>query len=81
MRDGVGGAAAVLARAWAGPGGVPARAPGLPALLDRVLPLHEQVRVDLSLPGCPPRPDLLFLVLSDLVAGRAPDLAGLLRFG
>jgi NAD-reducing hydrogenase small subunit len=81
MRDGVGGAAAVLARAWSGPGGVPARAPGLPALLGRVLPLHEQVRVDLSLPGCPPRPDLLFLVLSDLVAGRAPDLAGLLRFG
>ena len=81
MRDGAGGAAAVLARAWAGPGGVPARAPELPALLDRVIPLHEQVRVDLSLPGCPPRPDLLFLVLSDLVAGRTPGLEGLLRFG
>ena len=72
-------------RSLRGPGpvpeGVPARAPGLPALLDRVLPLREQVRVDFSLPGCPPRADLLFLVLSDLVAGRAPDLAGLLRFG
>jgi NAD-reducing hydrogenase small subunit len=81
MRDGVGGAAAVRARSWSGPGGVPEREPGLPALLDRVVPLHERVHVDLSLPGCPPRADLLHLVLSDLVAGRAPDVEGLLRFG
>jgi len=81
MRDGVGGAAAVLARSWSGPGGVPARDPGLPALLDRVVPLRDRVHVDLSLPGCPPRPDLLHLVLADLVAGRNPDLDGLLRFG
>jgi len=81
MRDGVGGADAVRARSWSGPGGVPDREPGLPALLDRVFPLHERVHVDLSLPGCPPRADLLHLVLSDLVAGRLPDLEGLLRFG
>jgi NAD-reducing hydrogenase small subunit len=81
MRDGVGGAAAVLARSWSGPGGVSARDPLLPALLDRVLPLRDRVEVDLSLPGCPPRADLLHLVLTDLAAGRSPDLEGLLRFG
>jgi NAD-reducing hydrogenase small subunit len=81
MRDGVGGAAAVRARSWSGPDGVPAREPGLPELLDAVLPLREKVHVDLSLPGCPPRADLLHLVLSDLVAGRQPALSGLLRFG
>ncbi len=81
MRDGVGGAAAVRARSWSGPGGVPDREPGLPALLDRVVPLRDRVHVDLSLPGCPPRADLLHLVLSDLVAGRRPDLEGLFRFG
>jgi bidirectional [NiFe] hydrogenase diaphorase subunit len=81
MRDGVGGAAAVRARSWSGPGGVPEREPGLPALLERVAPLRDRVHVDLSLPGCPPPADLLHLVLSDLVAGRSPDLEGLLRFG
>jgi bidirectional [NiFe] hydrogenase diaphorase subunit len=81
MRDGVGGAVAVLARSWSGPLGVPARQRSLPPLLDRVLPLHEEVRVDVSLPGCPPRPDLIHLVLSELVAGRPLDLAGRLRFG
>jgi bidirectional [NiFe] hydrogenase diaphorase subunit len=81
MRDGVGGASAVLARSWSGPGGVPAREPGLPGLLDRVVPLHDRVAVDLSLPGCPPPADLLLLVLTDLVAGRSPDLEGHLRFG
>jgi NAD-reducing hydrogenase small subunit len=81
MRDGVGGAAAVLARSWSGPGGSPGRAPGLPALLDRVAPLRERVHVDLSLPGCPPPADLLDLVLTDLVAGRVPDLDGRTRFG
>jgi NAD-reducing hydrogenase small subunit len=56
--------------------------PGIvPPLLDRVLPLHQLVRVDLWLPGCPPHPDLIFQVLVDLVEGRKPDLSGRLRFG
>jgi NAD-reducing hydrogenase small subunit len=81
LRDGVGGVPAVLARSWSGPLGIPVRQPALPPLLDRVTPLHEEVRVDLSLPGCPPRADLIHRVLSDLLAGRAPDVAGLARYG
>ena len=53
----------------------------LPRLLDRVLPLHQVVKVDVFLPGCPPHPDLIHRVLCDALAGRPPDLAGKLRFG
>lgn len=81
MRDGVGGAAAVLARSWSGPGGAPHRGRALPVLTDRVVPLRDVVRVDLALPGCPPHPDLVHLVLADLAAGRRPALAGLAHFG
>jgi NAD-reducing hydrogenase small subunit len=55
--------------------------PELPRLLDRVLPLHEVIPVDLFLPGCPPGADLLHAVLLDLLAGRLPDLQGKVRFG
>ena len=58
------------------------REPGIvPALLDRVRPLHEVVAVDLYLPGCPPSADLIFYAVSELVAGRRPDLNERLRYG
>lgn len=53
----------------------------LPVLLKRVRPVHEVVRVDLQVPGCPPSPDTIFRVLSDLLAGHMPDVAALTRFG
>jgi bidirectional [NiFe] hydrogenase diaphorase subunit len=81
LRDGVGGVPAVLARSWSGARGLPQRSPSLPPLLARVVPLHAEVRVDLSLPGCPPRADLLHWVLAELVAGRRPDPAGHVRYG
>jgi NAD-reducing hydrogenase small subunit len=56
--------------------------PGLvPTLLDRVRPVHEVVPVDLYLPGCPPAADLIHFVLTELVAGRRPDLRDQLRYG
>jgi NAD-reducing hydrogenase small subunit len=56
--------------------------PGVvPALLDRVRPVHEVVSVDVYLPGCPPSADLIHFVLTELVAGRTPDLKDRLKYG
>jgi NAD-reducing hydrogenase small subunit len=43
-------------------------------LLDRVVPCHEVVEIDLYLPGCPPSADTLWAALTALLAGRAPAL-------
>ena len=48
--------------------------PELPLLLYKVHPLHEVVRVDYYLPGCPPPGDAFFTILSDLLAGKEPSL-------
>jgi NAD-reducing hydrogenase small subunit len=53
----------------------------VPALLDKVRPVHEFVKVDMYLPGCPPSADIFYSVLNDLLAGRTPDVANLTRFG
>jgi NAD-reducing hydrogenase small subunit len=60
-------------------GGVPTD--GVPALLKQVQPLHEVVRVDVHVPGCPPKPNAILFVLSELLEGRKPDLGSKLRFG
>jgi len=60
---------------------IPAEPGIVPALLDRVRPVHEVVPIDLYLPGCPPSADLIFYTLSELVAGRRPDLSERLRYG
>jgi len=46
--------------------------PELPLPLDKVHPLHEVVKVDYFIPGCPPSADVIWKFLSDLLAGRAP---------
>ncbi|MEB3322578.1 MAG: oxidoreductase [Synechococcaceae cyanobacterium] len=59
-------------------------APGIvPELLERVLPLHEVIPVDLFLPGCPPSAERIRAVLEPLLEGRMPQMEGpdLLRFG
>jgi NAD-reducing hydrogenase small subunit len=53
----------------------------VPSLLNKVRPVHEFVKVDMYLPGCPPSADTFFTVISDLLAGRIPDVASLTRFG
>lgn len=53
----------------------------LPRLLPYVRPLHEYVDVDVYVQGCPPKPDVIYYVLTELVAGRTPDLTAKTRPG
>jgi NAD-reducing hydrogenase small subunit len=53
----------------------------VPRLLPRVMPVHQVVRVDAFLPGCPPPADALYFALTELLAGRLPDMSGYTRFG
>ena len=52
----------------------------VPRLLPTARPVHRVVKVDVFLPGCPPSADLIYTMLTDLLAGRVPDVAGS-RFG
>lgn len=55
--------------------------PELPLPLDQVHPLTDVVKVDYSLPGCPPSGDAIWQFLTDLVAGRTPHLGhGLIHY-
>ncbi len=49
-------------------GGIP-NDPEIPVLLDRVYPVHEVVKVDYFLPGCPPSADTLWAALVALLKG------------
>jgi len=46
----------------------------IPVLLDRVYPVHEVVKVDYHLPGCPPSADMIWEALTALLEGRELDL-------
>jgi NAD-reducing hydrogenase small subunit len=48
----------------------------IPRLLDRVVPLHKVVTVDLYMPGCPPPADRIRRVLEQVLAGATPHLEG-----
>jgi NAD-reducing hydrogenase small subunit len=53
----------------------------VPKLEKTVVPLHEVIKVDLFVPGCPPSADLIYYVLSEVLAGRVPDLTNRAHFG
>jgi NAD-reducing hydrogenase small subunit len=59
--------------------GVPNRI--VPPLLKRVTPVHEVVKVDVFVPGCPPSASTIGYVVNELLDGRQPDLTGRTRFG
>jgi NAD-reducing hydrogenase small subunit len=86
-RQGRTSAAAVLDRGYlelADQGAAHPHAPGIvPELLERVLPLHEVIPVDLFLPGCPPSAERIHSFLAALLRGERPVMEGsaMLRFG
>jgi NAD-reducing hydrogenase small subunit len=83
LRNQLGTASDVLQEVYivhGGPRGVMPDEPGIvPVLLDRVLPLHAVVAVDLYLPGCPPPAPRIRALIEALLAGRMPAEQG--RFG
>ena len=54
---------------------------GVPALLKKAEPLHAAIKVDVHVPGCPPKPQAILQALGDLLEGREPDLGPKQRFG
>lgn len=48
--------------------------PEIPLLLNKVHPIHEVVKVDYFLPGCPPCADAIWTFLTELIAGKPIEL-------
>ena len=44
--------------------------PEIPLLLNKVHPIHEVVKVDYTLPGCPPSGDTIWTFLTELIEGK-----------
>jgi len=53
----------------------------IPKLLPYARPIHEVVKVDVFIPGCPPSADTIYYALSELLEGRQPELSTRTRFG
>jgi NAD-reducing hydrogenase small subunit len=53
----------------------------IPRLLPKVLPVHNVVKVDVFLPGCPPSASTILYALTELLAGRTPNISEHTRFG
>jgi len=53
----------------------------IPPLRKQTIPVHQVVPVDVFIPGCPPSADIIFYALTELLAGRVPELRGKTHFG
>ncbi len=53
----------------------------IPKLMKVARPVHEFVKVDVFLQGCPPPADAIYSALTQLLAGEHPELNGKTRFG
>jgi NAD-reducing hydrogenase small subunit len=53
----------------------------VPKLLKVVKPVHELVKVDVFLPGCPPSAGTFHTALTALITGGPLDIPALTRFG
>lgn len=87
MRNMLGGSEPVLKRAYLELGDFTPQLPDepgiVPELLDRVLPLHEVIPVDLFMPGCPPSADRIQATIEPLLRGELPKMEGreMIKFG
>jgi NAD-reducing hydrogenase small subunit len=53
----------------------------VPELFEYSRPVHNFVKVDLFLQGCPPPADAIYYLLTELLEGRTPDLIKVSRLG
>lgn len=87
MRNMLKGTDPVLKRAYIELGDVTPQlpyAPGIvPELLDKVRPVHEVIKVDIFMPGCPPSADRIQATIEPLLRGEKPVMEGreMIKFG
>jgi NAD-reducing hydrogenase small subunit len=73
---------AVLQRAYVENADVNPQIPNdVPKLLKKVRPLHDAVKIDYFIPGCPPPADIIGYVLTELLSGRTPNMEGRSKYG
>jgi NAD-reducing hydrogenase small subunit len=52
-----------------------------PALLKQAVPLHDVVKVDVHVPGCPPSAKTILFAIREVLEGRVAELKTGVRFG